>query len=224
MIFSSSGLGEKTPTGSKPSAFSRRPSPHPLWVGPSLLACARPTSALTRGSNGTHGVGLSCDLDSMEALAAYQDYPLMWLLFTLGQGPFERSINAVDSVKGFGMNLFFLLCRATMWTNMEVAAMSNLPHPVKWAPSAISCVRSGNMDCSAPGRWARRRCWISPWVIPVWNRPHGQRLHSGAAQRPGGRLRPWLYHRPGRAGRPGKAGGSPVPAASEGPMTPGTST
>ena len=24
---------------------------------------------------GTHGVGLSCDLDSMEALAAYQDYP-----------------------------------------------------------------------------------------------------------------------------------------------------
>lgn len=31
------------------------------------------------------------------------------------------------------------------------------------------------------------------------------------AQRPGGRLRPWLYHRPGRAGRPGKAGGLPHP-------------
>lgn len=27
---------------------------------------------------GTHDVGLCCDLDSLEALAAYQDYPPMW--------------------------------------------------------------------------------------------------------------------------------------------------
>ena len=41
---------------------------------------------------GTHDVGLCCDLDSLEALAAYQDYPPPCGFQGLGQGTLQRAL------------------------------------------------------------------------------------------------------------------------------------